>query len=180
MNRCLHIAAPLGVAPQFIAACPVSTMVKGVFALGFALATVHAAHAQSGAVLAAPEGEVVQAAEGGRQFPAKALRGTMQMLQAPELLIDGKRERLSPGARVLGPTNTLVTPASIIGQEITVNFVRDGYGLVHQVWLLTREEARQKTARNTAARNFQFGSEAQAAKADDGNTPYNQLPKYGK
>ena len=37
-----------------------------------------------------------------RQFPPTARRGTLEVLTPPEILIDGKAERLSPGARIRG------------------------------------------------------------------------------
>jgi len=76
-----------------------------------------------------------------RTFPAKALRGKLVVQSAPEVLLDGKPDRLSPGARIRGPDNLLILSARLAGQTYVVNYVRDGYGLIHQVWLLTPEEA---------------------------------------
>lgn len=76
-----------------------------------------------------------------RTFPAKALRGKLVVQSAPEVLLDGKADRLSPGARIHGPDNLLILSARLSGQTYMVNYVRDGYGLIHEVWLLTPEEA---------------------------------------
>jgi hypothetical protein len=76
-----------------------------------------------------------------RTFPEKALRGKLVVQLAPEVMLDGKSDRLSPGARIHGPDNLLVLSARLTGQSYTVNYVRDGHGLIHEVWVLTPEEA---------------------------------------
>jgi hypothetical protein len=80
-----------------------------------------------------------------RPFPPKAERGVMQVTQPPELLINGKAERLSPGARIRGTNNMLVMSGALLGQSLVVKFVREPLGLVHEVWVLTEAEA-QATA----------------------------------
>lgn len=84
-----------------------------------------------------------------RQFPAKALRGQLVVQQPPLVTIDGQPARLSPGSRIRNTNNTLVLSASLVGQELTVNYLRDGMGLVHEVWILNAVEADQR--RMTAA-----------------------------
>ena len=84
------------------------------------------------------------AQESVRPFPANALRGTLQVTQPPELLLNGQAARLSPGARIRGVNNLLVLSASLVGQSLTVNYVRDAQGLVHEVWLLNATEAKQR------------------------------------
>ncbi len=76
-----------------------------------------------------------------RPFPPKAQRGEMQITHPPELLIDGKRERLSPGARIRGANNMVVMSGVIIGQALTINYVRESHGLIHEVWILNATEA---------------------------------------
>jgi hypothetical protein len=77
-----------------------------------------------------------------RPFPAQALRGTLVVTHPPEILIDGKPERLSPGARIRGANNMLVMSGALVGKTAVVNFVREPLGLVHEVWILTEAEAR--------------------------------------
>ena len=77
-----------------------------------------------------------------------------------------------------GPQNCLVMSGSIAGQELVVNFVRDAYNNVHQIWLLTALEATQKIKPATPASNVLFESDGTKAKVDDGKTPFDQLPKY--
>lgn len=79
-----------------------------------------------------------------RQFPPNALRGDLVVTTAPEVQINGQAARLSPGARIHNSTNNaLVLSASLSGQKWRVNYVCDMQGLVHQVWLLTEQEARE-------------------------------------
>ena len=113
-----------------------------------------------------------------RPFPATARRAFIVTSGGPEILLNGNPERLSPGARIRGTSNTFVTPASIAGQRLLVNYVRDGQGLVHEVWILTETEALEKRPGLETVFNFTFGSDADRPKRDDGKTPFNQLPKY--
>lgn len=119
-----------------------------------------------------------QAQEAVRTFPERALRGTLVVQTAPEVLLDGAPARLSPGARIRDVNNLLVMPAQLAGQELTVNYLRDPQGLLHEVWILNAAEAAHKRAGASSARNFLFASEADATPRDDGKTPFNQLPKF--
>jgi hypothetical protein len=112
-----------------------------------------------------------------REFPKAALRGELMVLLAPEITLDGKPERMAPGVRILDPQNQLVLSATLTKQPLLVNYLRDNTGQVQQVWLLSSEEARQK--RPGQKRNsFFFGSDTASTPADDGKTPYDQLPRY--
>jgi hypothetical protein len=76
-----------------------------------------------------------------RQFPAAARRATLQVVAPPEVLINGTPARLSPGARIRGSNNLLVMSASLVGSAVLVNYLRDGQGLIHEVWILNAVEA---------------------------------------
>jgi hypothetical protein len=76
-----------------------------------------------------------------RPFPPTAQRGEMQITKPPEMLIDGKHERLSPGARIRGANNMVVMSGATIGQTLTINYVRESHGLIHEVWILNAAEA---------------------------------------
>ena len=79
-----------------------------------------------------------------RPFPPSAKRGTLVVTAPPQVLIDGTSERLSPGARIKGVNNLLVLSASLLGTPVLVNYVRDPQGLIHEVWILSAQEAQQK------------------------------------
>jgi len=113
-----------------------------------------------------------------RQFPAAARRATLEVTSPPNALINGQAERLSPGARIKSPDNLLVMSASLVGQRLLVNYLRNAQGQVHEVWLLSPAEATEKRAGMEPVTNFTFGSDADKPKTDDGKTPFDQLPKF--
>ena len=113
-----------------------------------------------------------------RQFPATALRGLFEVTAPPEIEMNGKAERLSPGARIRSTTNMMVMPASLVGQRVLVNYVRNPSGQVHEVWILTEDEIREKRPGLETVYNFRFGSEVEGQpKRDDGKTPFHELPR---
>ena len=94
-----------------------------------------------------------------REFPKTALRGEMVVKNHPEIVLNGKAERLSPGARIWDQNRALVMSSRVAGQAVTVNYVREGGGLIHQVWILNSEELKEKRAGgNATIFNFITGS----------------------
>jgi hypothetical protein len=77
-----------------------------------------------------------------RTFPPKALRGTLQVLAPPEVLLDNKVARLSPGARIRGANGMLAMSSSLVGQTVPVVYVLEPQGMLHDVWVLTEVEAK--------------------------------------
>ncbi len=120
----------------------------------------------------------VQAQPMLRQFPQTALRGVLQVTQSPEVLLNGVSARLSPGARLKDSLNMLRLPATLSGQRLLVNYVRDPQGLLHEVWILTSAEAQEPRAGLEPVTNFSFASDADRPKTDDGKTPFHQLPVF--
>jgi len=100
-----------------------------------------------------------QAQTGVRNFPEQAIRATMVVVQPPEVRMDGQPMRLSPGARILGTSNTQVLSASLVGQELTVNYVPDMLGQAHQVWILTPAEVAEKRPRQAEQRNYRTAAD---------------------
>jgi len=84
---------------------------------------------------------IAHAQFGPRLFPANAQRGTFQVVQPPDVLINDQAERLAPGARIRNINNMLVLSATIVGQRLLVNYVREPGGLIRDVWILTEAEA---------------------------------------
>jgi hypothetical protein len=75
-----------------------------------------------------------------RTAPKDVVLGRMTVAQPPEIAMDGKPDRLSPGARIRNLNNMLVLSGSIAGQTLPVVYRRDAAGLVHEVWQLTEDE----------------------------------------
>ena len=113
-----------------------------------------------------------------RQFPAAAKRGLLEVTLPPAVLINGRPERLAPGARIKGVNNLLVMSASLVGASVLVNYMRDPQGQIGEVWILSKEEAQEQRSGMETVRNFRFESDADKPKTDDGKTPFDQLPKY--
>jgi hypothetical protein len=76
-----------------------------------------------------------------RGFPATALRGTLAIVAAPEVVLNGQPARLSPGARVRDTNNLIVQSGALGNTRLVVNYTRDLDGLVREVWVLRPEEA---------------------------------------
>jgi hypothetical protein len=92
-----------------------------------------------------------------RTFPAAALRGEIVVLAPPVITLDGKADRLTPGARIHGADNLLLMSGTLVNQALVVNYLREGAGNVHEVWILNSEEAKLKRP-NSKASWFSFGS----------------------
>lgn len=121
-----------------------------------------------------------EAAVGGRNFPEGTLRGEFMVVAAPEILLDGRADRLSPGARIRSAENMVVTTGAITGQNLLVNYTRDAAGLVREVWVLTATEASVKRASvERPFLNF-WPFVAASGATDDGKTPFDQLPTFGQ
>ena len=84
------------------------------------------------------------AAQTSRPFPANALRGDLLITQPPEVLLNGRPARLSPGARIRDPQNMLQMSGTLVGQRLRVHYTVEPSGGVHNVWILTPDEAARK------------------------------------
>ena len=78
-----------------------------------------------------------------RSAPKDVVTGQLVVTAPPEVTMNGKPDRLSPGARIRDLNNMLVLSGGIVGQQIPVVYRRDGAGLVHEVWILTPAEYKQ-------------------------------------
>lgn len=100
-----------------------------------------------------------------RTFPAKALRGQLEVVAPPNILLNGQPRRLSPGARIKATNNLIVMSASLVGKPLLVNYVPDPQGLIHEVWILNRAEAQQKRPGLDTLTNIRFESDLQRLEA---------------
>jgi hypothetical protein len=71
---------------------------------------------------------------------SSAVPAVMVVKVPPEITLDGKAERLSPGARIRARNNLLILSGALVGQLLPVRYLRDSSGLVHEVWILTEAE----------------------------------------
>ena len=112
-----------------------------------------------------------------RQLPKNALLGRLVVQQPPVVLLNGQPAQLSPGARIRSMDNMLAMSGTLIGQVLPVKYLLDSTGLVHQVWILTPDEVRA-SRKSFSLSNFLFGSGTSTGPVDDGNTPFDQLPRF--
>jgi hypothetical protein len=77
-----------------------------------------------------------------RTIPQEAKRGELRHVQEMLVEIDGKPQRLSPGAQIRDADNRVVLPVSLSGKS-DVRYLLDAGGMVHQVWILSPREKAQ-------------------------------------
>jgi hypothetical protein len=165
MNRCNFRLTP------FLVALAASAALLGLPALAQTGQSTQAAETTSSTEAVKPN---------IRQFPAKAVRGEMVVLAPPVIGMNGRQARLSVGARIRDVNNHFVLSGALLNRKLVVNYVLDNTGLVHEVWILNAEEAKEKRPGDTGTFfNFITGSDTgTTAPADNGKTPYDQLPAY--
>jgi hypothetical protein len=78
-----------------------------------------------------------------RAIPADALLGRITAGPLPTVTIDGKPMRLAPGARILSPDNSTLTP-NLVPANALVRYRLDQQGQIRNVWILSPEEARKR------------------------------------
>lgn len=108
-----------------------------------------------------------------RQFPTKALRGMLEVTAPPNILLNNKPARLSPGVRIKNTKNLIVMSATLVGKPLLVNYVTDPQGMLHEVWILTPAEAQLKRAGLDVLTNIQFQSDLDS-RARPAEPPVNQ------
>ena len=75
-----------------------------------------------------------------RDAPKDVVLGRIVVTAPPEITLDGKPDRLSPGSRIRDLNNMLVLSGGIVGKDLPVVYRRDAAGLVHEAWILTEVE----------------------------------------
>ncbi len=75
-----------------------------------------------------------------RDAPKDVVLARMVVTAPPEVTLDGKPDRLSPGSRIRDLNNMMVLSGSIVGKTLPIVYRRDAAGLVHEAWILTDAE----------------------------------------
>ncbi len=92
-----------------------------------------------------------------RQFPADALRGDFKVLLAPEVLLNGKPARLSPGHRIWAANGFQVLYGEITGQAFpAVHYTQHPDGELKEVWVLNATERQNRRWPKTRAEAAQW------------------------
>ncbi|WP_315126163.1 hypothetical protein [Comamonas antarctica] len=88
---------------------------------------------------------VTAAAAGTRNFPPDAQRGKLVIGTMPEVMLNGKPIRTTPGFRLFSPEGRLLMAYQFAGQNLLVNYVIEpSTQWLHTAWVLTPEEAALK------------------------------------
>lgn len=80
-------------------------------------------------------------AQAQRLFPHGVQRGQISFGDPPQVLLDGRPERLAPGARVRNEHNMIALSGTLRGRSFLVNYLRDPAGVVREIWILNAAEA---------------------------------------
>lgn len=76
-----------------------------------------------------------------REAPKDVKPAVMAVSATPPVIsINGRPDRLSPGARIRDTNNLLVLSGALANKSVYTVYRRDSAGLVHEVWLLTPQE----------------------------------------
>jgi hypothetical protein len=76
-----------------------------------------------------------------REAPRDVKPAIIEVSATPPIIsVDGREDRLSPGARVRDRNNMLVLSGALAGKTLYTVYRRDSAGLVHEVWLLDEQE----------------------------------------
>jgi len=75
-----------------------------------------------------------------REAPKDVKPGRLAVQLPPDITIDDKADRFSPGVRIRDLNNMLVLTGALAGKTVPVVYRRDQAGLVHEVWILTEAE----------------------------------------
>jgi len=78
-----------------------------------------------------------------RTIPSDAKRAKMSPVQERIVQLDGKREMLAPGVRIRDAQNRIIVPNALPANSL-VKYRRDPNGAIHEVWILTPQEAAQR------------------------------------
>ncbi|MCS4509688.1 hypothetical protein [Xylophilus ampelinus] len=93
-----------------------------------------------------------------RNFPETAMRGQLRVTYPPVVLMDGRPDRLSVGGLIRDTQGRAVLSATLAEQDLTVNYRRDAFGEIAEVWLLTPEEAALRPGKQRSLLESLFGS----------------------
>jgi hypothetical protein len=75
-----------------------------------------------------------------RDVPKDVKHGHITVTNPPQITLDGKADRLSPGARIRNVNNMIVMSGTLVGKTVPVVYRRENAGMVHDVWILSADE----------------------------------------
>ncbi|MDO4795320.1 MAG: hypothetical protein Q4A28_05170 [Brachymonas sp.] len=144
--------------------------------LGLLLGCAAAAHAGSAESFNDPAPPVQQVLP--RHFPDTADKGHMRFVDPPEVVLDGVRMRISPGARIRDERNMMLHMTQLKGKAAHVMYVRDAMQQVGDIWILSDYEKSQLSPKQKRDHLLRLDGYDPSRHKFDPMLPYNQQPKY--
>ncbi len=77
-----------------------------------------------------------------RHIPAEAKRGEIRHVQGMVVEINGRQQRLAPGAQIRDASNFVIVPTALPPGAL-VKYLLGADEMVRRVWILTPQEAAQ-------------------------------------
>lgn len=75
-----------------------------------------------------------------RSFPTHAKRGKLAAAPFPQVSIDGKLRRMTPGSRIWNEHNLTIVPAELGTNQYLANYTETEQGEIDRIWILTPAE----------------------------------------
>lgn len=149
---------------------------KAAACLGLLLGCAAAAHAGSAESFKDPPLPAQQVLP--RHFPDTADKGHMRFVDPPEVILDGVRVRISPGARIKDERNMMLHMSQLKGQAAHVMYVRDAMQQIGDIWILSDYEKSQLSPKQNRDHLLRMDGYDPSRHKFDPMLPYNQQPRY--
>lgn len=149
---------------------------RAVVGLSLLLGGVAVAHAGSAESFKDPAPPVQQVLP--RHFPDTADKGHMRFVDPPEVVLDGVRVRISPGARIKDERNMMLHMSQLKGHKADVMYVRDAMQQIGDIWILSDYEKSQPSPKQKRDHLLRMDGYDPSKHKFDPMLPYNQQPKW--
>ena len=113
-----------------------------------------------------------------RHFPDIADKGYMRFVNPPEVILNGVRLHISPGARIKDQRNMMLHMSQLKGRAFHVMYVRDAMQQVGDIWLLSEYEKSQPSPMQKREQLLRMDGYDPARDKINSLLPYHQQPKY--
>lgn len=113
-----------------------------------------------------------------RHFPDTADKGHMRFVDPPEVVLDGVRVRISPGARIKDERNMMLHMSQLKGHKAEVMYVRDAMQQIGDIWILNEFEKSQLSPKQKRDHQLRMDGYDPSKHKFDPMLPYNQQPRY--
>ncbi len=113
-----------------------------------------------------------------RHFPDIADKGRIRFVDPPDVVLDGVRLRISPGARIKDERNMMLHMSQLKGKTLDVMFVRDAMQQIGDIWILNEHEKSQLSPKQKRDHLLRMDGYDPNQHKFDPMRPYHMQPKY--